>query len=58
MCQSTEEEMQMVKAAFGEMAEICLRYCSCVFLCVVQSLAIQIYWHGVKFQVHQYANSL
>ena len=62
MCQSTEE-MQAVKVAFGETAEISLRYvlkyvCSCAFLCLVRSLAIWIYWHTVKFEVCQCANSL
>lgn len=44
----TEEEIEAVKVAFGEIAEICLRYvlkyvCSYAFLCLVQYVAIQIY---------------
>lgn len=35
MCQSTEEEMQAVKVAFGEIAEICLSYVlKCLLLCI------------------------
>ena len=60
---STEDDMQVVKVVFGETAEICLRYvlkcvCSHAFLCLVQSLAIQSYWHTVMFEVCQYADSL